>query len=52
ALYINITRIDGLRVILLPSCRYINDFSKALVSEVRILLAEVGKLRGERRALQ
>ena len=32
--------------------RYINDFSKALASEVRILLAEVGKLRDERRQLQ
>ncbi|KZT43281.1 hypothetical protein SISSUDRAFT_997473 [Sistotremastrum suecicum HHB10207 ss-3] len=32
--------------------RYLNDFSKALASEVRILLAEVGKLRDERRALQ
>lgn len=34
------------------SSRYINDFSKALASEVRILLQEVGKLRDERRALQ
>ena len=33
-------------------CRYLNDFSKALASEVRILLQEVGKLRDERRALQ
>ncbi|KAH9924977.1 uncharacterized protein BXZ73DRAFT_79110 [Epithele typhae] len=32
--------------------KYINDFSKALASEVRILLAEVGKLRDERRQLQ
>ena len=32
--------------------RYLNDFSKALASEVRILLQEVGKLRDERRALQ
>ncbi|KAK0499171.1 hypothetical protein EDD18DRAFT_1461131 [Armillaria luteobubalina] len=32
--------------------KYINDFSKALASEVRILLEEVGKLRDERRALQ
>ncbi|KAG5644781.1 hypothetical protein DXG03_007689 [Asterophora parasitica] len=29
-----------------------NDFSKALAGEVRILLAEVGKLRDERRSLQ
>ncbi|ETW77500.1 hypothetical protein HETIRDRAFT_421624 [Heterobasidion irregulare TC 32-1] len=35
-----------------PPPRYINDFSKALASEVRILLQEVGKLRDERRALQ
>jgi len=32
--------------------KYLNDFSKALASEVRILLGEVGKLRDERRALQ
>ncbi|KAL0945749.1 hypothetical protein HGRIS_012039 [Hohenbuehelia grisea] len=32
--------------------KYINDFSKALANEVRILLDEVGKLRDERRALQ
>ncbi|KAK2466581.1 hypothetical protein APHAL10511_001443 [Amanita phalloides] len=35
-----------------PPPKYINDFSKALAGEVRILLAEVGKLRDERRALQ
>ncbi|KAJ7764131.1 hypothetical protein DFH07DRAFT_867297 [Mycena maculata] len=32
--------------------RYINDFSKALAGEVKILLSEVGKLRDEKRALQ
>ncbi|EED79345.1 predicted protein [Postia placenta Mad-698-R] len=32
--------------------KYLNDFSKALAGEVRILLQEVGKLRDERRALQ
>ncbi|KAG6832985.1 Mitochondrial distribution and morphology protein 10 [Tricholoma furcatifolium] len=32
--------------------KYLNEFSKALAGEVRILLAEVGKLRDERRALQ
>ncbi|KAF9462191.1 hypothetical protein BDZ94DRAFT_1261734 [Collybia nuda] len=32
--------------------KYLNDFSKALAGEVRILLAEVGKLRDERRQLQ
>ncbi|GJJ14666.1 hypothetical protein Clacol_008932 [Clathrus columnatus] len=32
--------------------KYLNDFSKALASEVRILLQEVGKLRDERSALQ
>ncbi|KAG9317909.1 hypothetical protein JVU11DRAFT_2140 [Chiua virens] len=32
--------------------KYLNDFSKALASEVRILLGEVGKLRDERRQLQ
>ncbi|KAJ4486876.1 hypothetical protein C8R41DRAFT_896345 [Lentinula lateritia] len=31
---------------------YLDEFSKALASEVRILLGEVGKLREERRALQ
>ncbi|KAJ7594043.1 hypothetical protein C8J56DRAFT_778794, partial [Mycena floridula] len=31
---------------------YLDDFSKALASEVRILLNEVGKLREERRALE
>ncbi len=36
----------------IASNRYLNDFSKALASEVRILLQEVGKLRDERRALQ
>ncbi|KAF9061581.1 hypothetical protein BDP27DRAFT_1337901 [Rhodocollybia butyracea] len=32
--------------------KYIYDFSKALAGEVRILLAEVGQLRDERRQLQ
>ncbi|KAJ6623290.1 hypothetical protein B0H10DRAFT_2162557 [Mycena sp. CBHHK59/15] len=32
--------------------RYINDFSKALAGEVKILLAEVGKLRDEKRVLE
>ncbi|KAE9392389.1 hypothetical protein BT96DRAFT_888030 [Gymnopus androsaceus JB14] len=32
--------------------KYLNDFSKALAGEVRILLDEVGKLRDERRQLQ
>ncbi|PAV18234.1 hypothetical protein PNOK_0672000 [Pyrrhoderma noxium] len=32
--------------------KYINDFSKALANEVRILLQEVGELRDERRRLQ
>ncbi|KAJ7662333.1 hypothetical protein B0H17DRAFT_1093681 [Mycena rosella] len=32
--------------------KYINDFSKALAGEMKILLAEVGKLRDEKRALQ
>jgi len=32
--------------------KYLNDFSKALANEVRILLQEVGQLRDERRALQ
>ncbi|KAH6910772.1 hypothetical protein BKA70DRAFT_1424429 [Coprinopsis sp. MPI-PUGE-AT-0042] len=31
---------------------YLNEFSKALASEVRMLLGEVGKLREDRRALQ
>ncbi|KAG8904985.1 hypothetical protein FRB99_000899 [Tulasnella sp. 403] len=32
--------------------QYLDDFSKALSSEVRLLLKEVGKLREEKRALQ
>ncbi|EJD01918.1 uncharacterized protein FOMMEDRAFT_108953 [Fomitiporia mediterranea MF3/22] len=32
--------------------KHINDFTKALASEVRILLQEVGQLRDERRQLQ
>ncbi|THH08230.1 hypothetical protein EW145_g2842 [Phellinidium pouzarii] len=32
--------------------KYLNDFSKALANEVRILLQEVGQLRDERRQLQ
>lgn len=36
----------------LTSRRYIQDFSKALAGEVKILLSEVGKLRDEKRALQ
>lgn len=32
--------------------KYLDEFSKALASEVRMLLGEVGKLREERRALQ
>ncbi|KAJ7909589.1 hypothetical protein B0H13DRAFT_2272779 [Mycena leptocephala] len=35
-----------------PTPKYIQDFSKALAGEVKILLAEVGKLRDEKRALQ
>lgn len=34
------------------SSQYLDEFSKALASEVRMLLGEVGKLREERRALQ
>jgi hypothetical protein len=32
--------------------QYLDEFSKALASEVRMLLGEVGKLREEKRALQ
>jgi len=32
--------------------QYLDEFSKALATEVRILLGEVGKLREERRNLQ
>jgi ABC-type microcin C transport system permease subunit YejB len=35
-----------------PFLQYLDEFSKALASEVRMLLGEVGKLREERRALQ
>ena len=41
-----------IELINLDICRYLNDFSKALANEVRILLQEVGQLRDERRALQ
>ena len=34
------------------SKQYLDDFCKALSSEVKVLLGEVGKLREERRALQ
>ena len=39
---------------LLLTCvfQYLDEFSKALATEVRILLGEVGKLREERRGLQ
>jgi hypothetical protein len=32
--------------------QYLDEFSKALASEVRMLLGEVGKLREERRNIQ
>lgn len=32
--------------------QYLDEFSKALATEVRMLLGEVGKLREERRSLQ
>lgn len=32
--------------------RYLDDFSRALATEVRMLLGEVGRIREERRALQ
>jgi len=32
--------------------QYLDEFSKALAAEVRMLLGEVGKLREERRNLQ
>ncbi|KAJ7926703.1 hypothetical protein B0H13DRAFT_2313201 [Mycena leptocephala] len=35
-----------------PTPKYIHDFSKALAGEVKILLAEVGKLRDEKRSLE
>ncbi len=36
----------------MPLFQYLDDFSKALSAEVRMLLKEVGKLREEKRALQ
>ena len=39
---------DGLMFV----SQYLNEFSKALATEVRMLLGEVGKLREDRRALQ
>lgn len=32
--------------------QYLDEFSRALATEVRMLLSEVGKLREERRTLQ
>ena len=32
--------------------QYLDEFSKALATEVRMLLGEVGKLREERRSIQ
>ena len=32
--------------------QYLDDFSRALATEVRMLLLEVGRIREERRALQ
>ena len=32
--------------------QYLDDFSRALATEVRMLLGEVGRIREERRALQ
>jgi hypothetical protein len=37
---------------MLMSFQYLDEFSRALASEVRMLLGEVGKLREERRGLQ
>jgi hypothetical protein len=34
------------------SLQYLDDFSRALATEVRMLLGEVGRIREERRALQ
>ena len=39
-------------VFLTNNIQYLDEFSKALASEVRMLLGEVGKLREERRSLQ
>jgi hypothetical protein len=53
--------VQGVRTVLFSLCgtsdqyylrQYLDEFSKALASEVRMLLGEVGKLREERRALQ
>jgi hypothetical protein len=44
SLYINVPKID------FP--QYLDEFSKALATEVRMLLGEVGKLREERRNIQ
>jgi hypothetical protein len=37
---------------LIHSSQYLDEFSRALATEVRMLLGEVGKIREERRALQ
>ncbi len=51
-LYLTLSTRGGVFFVVVGGGRYLNDFSKALASEVRILLAEVGKLRDERRQLQ
>lgn len=50
-LYLSLFRISSLFCASM-AFRHIYDFSKALAGEVRILLAEVGQLRDERRQLQ
>ena len=37
---------------LTSTLQYLDEFSKALATEVRMLLGEVGKLREERRNIQ
>ena len=46
------TFIDFVSASLALLARHLNDFTKALAAEVRILLQEVGQLRDERRQLQ
>lgn len=36
----------------MPSTQYLDDFSRSLAAEVRLLLSEVGKLHEKKRALQ
>ena len=51
---VSISRLSSLNYLYLKKklLQYLDDFSRALATEVRMLLGEVGRIREERRALQ